>query len=309
MPQDRLTERIEAIRSFNRFFTRKIGVLREGLLHSPHPLTEARIIFELAQHTDLTARTLERELGLDAGYLSRTLGKLETQGLVERHRDETDGRQRRLRLTPAGLEVFKLLDQRAREEVADLLEGMPEADQRQLLQAMRTIQSTLGEPFKFSQPFVLRPHEPGDIGWVVQRHAALYTQEYGWDSSFEALVAKIGAEFLERFEPKRERCWIAEMGGERVGSVFCVQRDERTAKLRLLLVEPQARGLGLGKALVQECIRFAKRCGYTRLILWTNSILLEARGIYVKLGFQLEHAEPHHSFGHDLIGETWTLEL
>ncbi|HEV2579394.1 MAG TPA: helix-turn-helix domain-containing GNAT family N-acetyltransferase [Ktedonobacteraceae bacterium] len=302
-------ERISAVRQFNRFFTRQIGVLREGLLHSPYSLTDARILFELGQGSRVTASRLGRELGLDAGYLSRILARLEQQGLLEKVRSENDGRQLLLSLTAAGREAFALLDRRSREEVAEMLDDLGEEDQQRLLKAMQTIESLLTNGFKFSQPFVLRPHEPGDMGWVTHRHGVLYAQEYGWDEHFEALVAQIVADFINNYNPARERCWIAEMDGEIIGSVFVVQSSETVAKLRLLLVEPKARGLGLGTRLVEECIRFARRHGYQKLMLWTNSILLEARHIYKKTGFQLIAEEAHHSFGHDLVGETWELVL
>lgn len=302
-------DRIGAVRHFNRFFTRQIGVLREGLLHSPYSLTEARILFELAHRDHLTASDLCRELGLDAGYLSRILANLEQQGLIEKVRSENDGRQRLLHLTSEGENAFALLDQRSRDEVSEMLNDLSEEDQQRLLKAMQTIESILDKGFKFAESFVLRPHEPGDMGWVTHRHGVLYAQEYGWDERFEALVAQIVADFINNYNRARERCWIAEMDGEIVGSVFVVQSSETVAKLRLLLVEPRARGLGLGTRLVQECIRFARRSGYQKLMLWTNSVLIEARHIYQKTGFTLVAQEAHHSFGHDLIGETWELVL
>jgi DNA-binding MarR family transcriptional regulator/GNAT superfamily N-acetyltransferase len=304
-----LEERIADVRRFNRFFTRQIGALREGLLHSPYNLTESRILYEVANRDNLTAADLCRELGLDAGYLSRILARLESQGVLEKVPSPNDGRQRLLRLTPAGQEAFTLLDQRSREEVGEMLAEHTEEEQVRLLKAMHTIESILDKSLKFSEPFFLRPHEPGDMGWVTHRHGVLYAQEYGWDSTFEALVAQIVADFINNFDPTRERCWIAEMNGEIVGSVFLVRQDETTAKLRLLLVEPKARGLGLGSRLVEECIRFARRVGYQKITLWTHSILVEARHIYQKKGFQLVAEEPHHSFGHDLISETWELAL
>lgn len=309
MPDDRLDGRVRAVRQFNRKFTRQIGVLREGLLHTPYPLTEARIIFELAQRDDLTATDLCRELGLDAGYLSRILARLEQQGLLEKVRSEADGRQRLLRLTAEGQHAFRVLDQRSRDEVADMLSELSERDQRRLLDAMETIEGVFDKGLKYAEPFVLRPHEPGDLGWVVHRHGALYAREYDWDAQFEALVARIVADFITTFDPDRDRCWIAEMEGEIVGSVFVVHESDTVAKLRLLLVEPKARGLGLGTRLVEECIRFARRRGYRTLMLWTNSVLVEARHLYEKAGFQLVAQEPHQSFGRDLIGETWELPL
>lgn len=304
-----LETRIQAVRHFNRFFTRHIGVLREGLLHSPYSLTEARVLYELAHHDDLTATALGRELGLDQGYLSRILARFDQLGLIDRVRDEADGRQRLLRLTSIGYEAFAPLNQRARDEVAELLAELGEAEQQRLLEAMETIENLFHDGLKYAEPIVLRPHEPGDMGWVIHRHGVLYAQEYGWDERFEALVAQICADFINHFQPERERCWIAEMNGEAVGSVFVVQASETDAKLRMLLVEPKARGMGLGKRLVQECIRFARRVGYQRMILWTNDVLIEARSIYEKAGFHCIEREPHHSFGHDMVGETWVLEL
>lgn len=309
MVTDLLEERIAAVRGFNRFFTRQIGVLREGLLHSPFALTEARILFELGHREHLTAAGLGRELGLDAGYLSRMLARLEQQGLLEKVRSENDGRQRLLSLTEQGREAAKLLDQRSRDEVAELLAGLSEEEQQRLLKAMQTIEGVFTTGLKFSEPFILRSHEPGDMGWVTHRHGVLYAQEYGWNERFEALVAQIVADFINNYNPERERCWIAEMNGEIVGSVFVVQSSSAVAKLRLLLVEPKARGLGLGSRLVEECIRFARRRGYQKMVLWTNSVLVEARHIYAKTGFQMTASEPYHDFGHDLVGETWELTL
>ena len=309
MLMDTLEERVNTVRHFNRFFTRQIGVLREGLLHSPYSLTESRILFELAHRDHVTASETGRELGLDAGYLSRILTRLEQQGLVEKVRSDSDGRQRLLRLTKEGQDAAHLLDSRSRDEVSEMLNDLSEDDQQRLLKAMQVIENTLTKGLKFSEPFYLRQHESGDMGWITYRHGVLYTQAYGWDQSFEALVARIVSDFINNYNPARERCWIAEMNGEIVGSVFVVQSSETVAKLRLLLVEPKARGLGLGTRLVEECIRFARRCGYQELILWTNSILVEARHIYQKTGFTLIEQEAHHSFGHDLVGETWKLTL
>lgn len=306
---DVFEERIRAMRQFNRMYTRQIGALREGLLHTPYSLTEARVIFELAQRDDLTASALCRELGLDAGYLSRVLARFEQKGLLDKVRSEADGRQRLLRLTAEGRATFDVLNQRSHDELADLLGELSEADQRRLLEAIQTIEGVFDKGLKYAEPFVLRPHEAGDMGWVVHRHGALYAREYGWNAQFEALVAQVVADFITQFDPDRDRCWIAEMDGEIVGSVFVVHKDEETAKLRLLLVEPTARGLGLGTRLVEECIRFAQRRGYRKLTLWTNSVLVDARRIYERAGFQLVAEDPHHSFGHDLIGETWDLPL
>ena len=309
MRGDDLETRVEAIRRFNRLFTRRIGVLREGLLHSSYSLTEARVLFELANREELSASELVRGLGLDPGYMSRTVGGLERQGLVEKVRSETDGRRRILSLTAEGEEAFEVLDSRSREEVSEMLGGLSEEEQRRLLEAMRTIEGIFEKGLKFSEPFVLRPHEPGDMGWVVYRHGVLYAGEYGWDERFEALVARIVAGFIDGYDPKKERCWIAEMGGDRVGCVFVVKASDTVAKLRLLLVEPEARGVGLGSRLVEECIRFARNRGYEKLTLWTNSVLDAARHIYEEHGFVLVEEEEHHSFGHDLVGQNWELAL
>ncbi|MGZ3667127.1 MAG: bifunctional helix-turn-helix transcriptional regulator/GNAT family N-acetyltransferase [Ktedonobacterales bacterium] len=309
MAVETLQERVESVRQFNRFFTRQIGVLREGLLHSPYSLTEARIIFELGHRNEVTATDLCRELGLDPGYLSRILARLEQQGLLEKVRSERDGRARLLSLTADGEKAFALLDQRSSDEVGEMLRDLSERDQQRLLKAMDTIEEILGNGLKYSEPFVVRPHESGDMGWVVHRHGVLYAQEYGWDEHFEALVAQIVADFINTFDPQRERCWIAEMDGEIVGSIFLVKASETVAKLRLLLVEPRVRGLGVGSRLIAECIRFARRRGYTKIVLWTNDVLVQARRLYEKAGFTLVAHEPHHSFGHDLVGETWELQL
>ncbi|MEA4846553.1 MAG: helix-turn-helix domain-containing GNAT family N-acetyltransferase [Clostridiaceae bacterium] len=310
MKKSILDNRIDEVRKFNRFITRKIGALREGLLYSSYSLTEARVLFELANGSDLTAARLSRELGLDAGYLSRILSRFEEQGITERVRSERDGRQFLIRLTPEGMESFSVINQRSRDEVAEILNELSEEDQKKLLKAIHEIENILDKKsFKFSEAFFLRNHQPGDMGWVVHRHGVLYSREYGWDESFEALVAQIAADFINNFRPERERGIIAEMNHEIVGSVFVVQSSETVAKLRLLLVEPKARGLGLGSRLVQECITFARHAGYQKLMLWTNSVLVEARHIYAKAGFKLVEQEEHHSFGKDLIGETWELNL
>lgn len=304
-----LQEHINTVRQFNRFFTRQIGVLREGLLHSPYSLTEARIIFELANRDNLTASDLGKELGLDAGYLSRMLNKFAQQNLIEKKPSDSDGRQRLINLTAEGREAFSLLDNRSNDEISEMLDELSESDRIRLIDAMQTIEGILGHGLKYAEPFYLRPHEAGDMGWVIQLHGALYKQEYNWGESFEALVAQICADFINNYDPQKERCWIAEMQGERVGSIFCVKKDDEVAKLRLLLVDPKARGWGLGTRLVEECIRFARRSGYQKLTLWTNDVLVEARHIYEKKGFELIEEEAHHSFGQDLIGQNWNLML
>ena len=310
--------RIDTIRRFNRFYTRRIGVLHEGLLDSSFTLTESRLLWELAHRDDLTAAELSRTLELDAGYLSRLLAAFKARGLIRSMKSTDDGRQQHLSLTAAGRRAFAPLDARSRSDVAALLAKLDETEQQHLLASMTGIERLLGAPSARSEsPCTLRPHRPGDIGWVVSRHGALYAAEYGWDMRFEALVARIAADFIERFDPAREACWIAERDGVPVGSVFLVQaRDDAsaapidgTAQLRMLLIEPSARGLGLGKRLVDECTRFARQAGYRKIMLWTNASLLAARGIYTKAGYALTHSEPHHSFGHDLVGETWELAL
>ena len=304
-----LQEHISAVRYFNRFFTRQIGVLRGGLLHSPYSLSEARIVFELANRSNLTASDLCNELGLDAGYLSRILNKLEQQNLIEKTRSDNDGRQRLISLTAEGQNAFALLDSRSNDEISEMLSELNESDRARLIEAMQTIEGILNHSFKYAEPFYLRHHEAGDMGWVIHQHGLLYTREYGWDEKFEALVAQICADFINNYDPQKERCWIAEMQGEQVGSIFCVKAGADVAKLRLLLVVPKARGLGLGTRLVKECIRFAKRSGYKKLTLWTNDVLVDARKIYEKSGFKLVEEEHHHSFGHDLVGQNWDLML
>ena len=279
------------------------------MLHTPYSLTEARILFEIAKHDDLTASVLSRELGLDPGYLSRILAGLQRQGLIEKTPSESDARRRLLALTPKGRDAFSLLDARSREEVAEMLGELCEEEQRRLLEAMRTIERILDKGFKYSEPFFLRTHEPGDMGWVVHRHGVLYAREYGWDERFEALVAGIVADFINNLNLAKERCWLAEMEGEMVGCVFVVKVSDEVAKLRLLLVEPKARGLGLGSRLVKECIRFARSRGYKTLTLWTNSVLDAARHIYEEQGFMLVEEVEHHSFGKDLVGQNWELAL
>ncbi|HXZ00331.1 MAG TPA: helix-turn-helix domain-containing GNAT family N-acetyltransferase [Stellaceae bacterium] len=308
MAQARPDARVDAVRGFNRFYTQKIGVLQEGLLASPFSLTEARLLYELAQRRETTASGLCRDLGLDAGYASRLLRRFEKQQLVARTRSAEDGRQSLLALTAAGGEAFAALNQRSRDAAAALLGALSETEQDQLVQAMHGIERLLGGSGE-AAPCRLRPHRPGDMGWVVSRHGAIYAEEFGWDESFEALVAKIVAKFIRHLDPARERCWIAERDGERVGSVFVVQQSPRVAKLRLLLVEYSARGTGLGARLVDEAVRFARGAGYRKLGLWTQSILLPARRIYEKAGFRLKREEPHHSFGQDLVGEFWELKL
>jgi DNA-binding MarR family transcriptional regulator/GNAT superfamily N-acetyltransferase len=299
---------VEAFRRFNRFHTRQIGVLHENLLQSPYSLTEARVLYELAHRAKPTAAELGKELGLDAGYLSRILRDFKKQALIDKTLSDSDGRERFLSLTARGKKIFAKLDQRSNAEISLSLSKLSSTEQKRLIDAMQTIEKLLGGHEQGSQPYVLRPHQPGDMGWVVHRHGVLYAQEYGWDEQFEALVASIVAAFIQHYEPKRERCWIAERDGEILGSVFLVKQSKAVAKLRLLLVEPSARGLGIGTRLVSECIRFARQAGYRKVTLWTNSVLSAARRIYEGAGFRLIRQEPHHSFGRDLVGEEWTLD-
>jgi DNA-binding MarR family transcriptional regulator/N-acetylglutamate synthase-like GNAT family acetyltransferase len=300
---------VAAVRRFNRFYTRHIGVLREGHLDSPFSLTEVRVLYEMAHRDGLTAAELARELGLDTGYLSRVLRGFEQRGLIERSRSATDARQSMLRLSEEGRAAFAGLDSRADAEIAALVDRVAQDDRRKLTDAMRTIERVLAPSTEGSRSFVIRTHQPGDIGWVVYRHGVLYAREYGWDERFEALVAQIVAEFVQSFDPRRERCWIAERDGERVGSVFLAKKTDTIAKLRLLLVEPKARGLGIGQRLVDECIRFARQAKYERITLWTNSVLHSARKIYEAAGFRLMSEEQHAMFGEPLTGQTWELEL
>jgi len=306
-------QRLQAVRSFNRFYTRQIGLLNEQLYRSPFSLTEVRVLYELAHREKPTATALSRHLGLDAGYLSRILSGFEKHGLVEKIPSTADGRQSLLKLTAHGREVFAPLDQRSNIEVSGMLSELSAVEQNRLIEAMHTIETLLeARPDHASADkalYLLRPHQPGDMGWVVHRHGVLYAQEYGYNEQFEALVAEIVADFIQHYDAKRERCWIAEKGGEIVGSVFLVKKSKTVAKLRLLLVEPTARGLGLGKRLVDECVRFARQVGYKKITLWTQSNLYAARHIYEGAGFNVVNKKPHQSFGHDLVAETWELKL
>ncbi len=310
MTKEQLQPRVRAVRRFNRFYTRQIGVLQEGLLRSPFSLTEARVIYELAQRDETTATELAGELGLDAGYLSRILRGFHERGLIAKRMFETDRRQTLLSLTAEGRRAFARLDAASRDQVASMLGALSEDRQDRLLEAMGAIETLLGEgPGPPARPPVLRGPRPGDMGWVVHRHGVLYAREYGWDERFEALVAEIVAAFVGDHDPARERCWIAEWKGEVVGSVFLVRRSDEVAKLRCLLVEPEARGLGIGTRLVEECVTFARQVGYRTMTLWTNSVLVNARRLYQKAGFRLVHSEPNRDFGRDLVAETWELEL
>jgi DNA-binding MarR family transcriptional regulator/GNAT superfamily N-acetyltransferase len=309
MTKNELVERVRAMRRFNRFYTGQIGVLQEKLLRSPFSLTEARVIYELAHQETATATSLSEELGLDAGQLSRLVASLKRRGLVSKKPSPNDGRQSLLSLTDKGQKTFATLNARSQVEIETMLNKLAVSDQKHLLESMETIERLLGAPPQHKVPYILRPPQPGDMGWVVSRHGSLYAKEYGWNEEFEGLVAEIVARFIKDYHPRKERCWLAEMDGEPVGSAFLVKKTETIAKLRLLIVDPKARGLGIGRRLVSECIRFARQAGYKKITLWTNSVLLAARKIYDEAGFKLTEQEAHHSYGHHLIGETWELEL
>jgi DNA-binding MarR family transcriptional regulator/GNAT superfamily N-acetyltransferase len=299
---------IAAVRAFNRFYTRLIGVLGEGIADTRYSLTEARVLFELARGDLTEVAELRERLRLDAGYLSRIVARFEDEGLVRRERSPQDGRRVVLRLTDEGREAFADVDGRATVEIDSLLAGLDAVGRRRLLAAMRTIEGlfTAADPVV---AYVLRPPEPGDLGWIVERHGTLYAAEYGWNAEFEAFVADTVAAYARHHDPAREAVWIAEVDGERVGCVGCVRDDDETARLRWLLVEPTARGGGIGARLVDECLRFARRSGYRRITLWTYDVLVDARRIYERAGFTLVDEEPHRSFGHDLVGQNWRLAL
>lgn len=309
MASTQIAQHVEAVRRFSRFYTKQIGLLQEKILRSPFSLAEARVIYELAQHEETTATELSSELALDPGYLSRILRGFNKRGLIDKGRSEADGRKKFLRLSENGQAAFAGINARSRREIEANLKNLSPADQARLVQAMQTIEALLGARPEHRVPYILRTHQPGDMGWVVHRHGILYAEEYAWDEQFEALVAEIVVSFIRNYDPKRERCWIAEKDGDNVGSVFVVKQSDSTAKLRLLLVEPNARGLGIGSRLVNECIKFAQQVGYTKMTLWTNNILSAARHIYEKAGFRLVNEQPHKSFGQDLVAETWDLKL
>jgi DNA-binding MarR family transcriptional regulator/GNAT superfamily N-acetyltransferase len=300
---------IAAVRAFNRFYTRKLGVLDQHLMQSPFSLSEARVLYELANRQELAAKEIGTELGLDAGYLSRIVQKFDEDGLITRKPLASDRRQFQLSLTDKGRQAFAKLDRSSHDEVGAMLAALAPGDRSRLTGAMATIERLLGEQATPIPRATLREPRPGDMGFVVQSHGALYASEYGFDAAFEALVADIAAKFLTSFDASRERCWIAELDGVPVGSVFLVRHNDEIAKLRLLLVDPAGRGQGLGKRLVDECISFAKASGYRRITLWTQSILVAARKIYQDAGFELVKSEPHRSFGQNLVGETWEREL
>ncbi|MFY1692022.1 bifunctional helix-turn-helix transcriptional regulator/GNAT family N-acetyltransferase [Plantactinospora sp. WMMB782] len=303
-----LASQVGAVRDFNRFYTRIVGALDEGLVRTRFSLTDARVIYELAQRPATEVPQLRRELALDPGYLSRILSRFAADGLVERSQSPTDARRQVVTLTEPGRAAYALLNERTETEIGSLLARLSDTDRDRLVSAMCTVREVLGEAVP-PRAYLLRPIRPGDLGWVVHRHGARYAEEYGWDVSFEALVARIVAEYAEGRDPRREDAWIAELDGRPVGCVFCVRRDDEVAQLRLLLVEPEARGLGIGSRLVEECLRFARRAGYREIMLWTNDVLADARRIYEKAGFELREQAPHHSFGRDLVEQTWWRKL
>ncbi len=303
------TAGVAAMRRFNRFYTRQIGVLRQKLLDSPYSLAEARVLYELAHREQPTATELSQALRLDPGYLSRMLRGFEQDGLLRRQAAPEDARRSLLALTASGRRAVAELESRSDAEAADLLGALDPAQRPRLLQAMDAIEQLLEPAAAAPLPWLLRSHRPGDMGWIVHRHGLLYAREYGWDETFEALVAEIAAGFVRHYDPAREHCWLAEREGEILGSVFLVKESKTVARLRLLLVEPAARGLGIGRRLVEECIRFARQAGYRKLTLWTNDVLVSARRIYEAAGFRLVAEEKHRSFGQDLVGQTWELKL
>ncbi|HZQ69833.1 MAG TPA: helix-turn-helix domain-containing GNAT family N-acetyltransferase [Terriglobales bacterium] len=305
-----MTSAVAAFRTFNRFYTRKIGVLQEGHLESPFSLTEVRVLYELAHRQQPTAATICKDLELDPGYLSRMLGGFQKRGLVRKARSASDARQSLLELTPQGRRQFETLDRRANLRIASLLKPLHPIEQAQLVEHLRKVESLLGAKPPSGSHYTLRAHRPGDMGWVVNRHGVLYWNEYHYDERFEALVAEIVAHFVQHFNPKVERCWIAEMDGEPIGTVFLVRKSQTVAKLRLLLVEPAARGMGIGKRLVEECVRFAREAGYKKITLWTQSELTSARNLYKAAGFELAGKHKHDSWSRtNLVAEVWELKL
>ncbi|HLJ75583.1 MAG TPA: helix-turn-helix domain-containing GNAT family N-acetyltransferase [Thermoanaerobaculia bacterium] len=306
---DSLESSVAAVREFNRFYTTKIGVLDEGFLHTPFSLAQGRVLYELAHQENPSATDIAAALGLDSGYLSRILSSFARQRLIAKTTSSADRRKSILHLTDKGQQAFATLNSESRRQIGAMLSALSEGDQARLVESMRTIETLLDAKPQSGSSIVLRPPEPGDMGWVVQRQGILYAQEYGWDERFEALCARIVADFVDHLDPKRERCWIAERDGENVGSVFVVKKSKTVAKLRLLFVEASARGLGIGNRLVEECVRFARNAGYRKMMLWTNDVLHAARRIYIRNGFKLIREEKHHSFGRDLVGQYWELKL
>ena len=304
-----MSELIERVRSFNRQWTEVIGLLDQGLLDTEHTLAEARVIFELARQGAWERLDLRERLTMDASFLTRVLSRLEKKRLVEATQSDSDGRRLTIRLTKAGRSAFEVLNSRSDQQVKELLAPLTRGQRKTIASAMTVVSHSMRPRAEAKREVSIRGLETGDMGWVIQRHAEVYADEFGWDITFEGLVAKIVADFHANFRPGRESCWVAEVDGARAGCVFCCEREASTAQLRILLVEPWARGLGLGARLVDECIAFARNAGYERMMLWTNDVLVAARRIYQAAGFVLTEEEPHHSFGHDLIGQNWELEL
>jgi DNA-binding MarR family transcriptional regulator/GNAT superfamily N-acetyltransferase len=299
---------VAAVRGFNRFYTNVIGLLRGKYLDTPYSLTEARLLFELAQRDTSEVTDLRRMVDIDPGYLSRILARFESDGVISRQRSTADGRRQVIRLTSSGRDVVAGLDARSAEQTRGMLAGLRDDERRRLLGAMRVITETLTESPR-PRGYLLRAPRAGDMGWVVQRNAAVYAEEFGWDDSYEALVARIVADYADHRDPAAEAAWIAEVDGLPAGCVFCVREDASTARLRLLLVEPWARGLGIGARLVEEVLRFARRAGYSRITLWTNDVLVDAGRIYQRAGFTLDDESEHRSFGKDLTGQNWSRAL
>jgi DNA-binding MarR family transcriptional regulator/ribosomal protein S18 acetylase RimI-like enzyme len=303
------TQRVAAVRRFNRFYTQNLGVLRPGWLDSAFSLTEARVLYEIKQRDGVTASNIARDLGLDAGYLSRILRGFHRYGLIRKNVSPDDGRQSLLSMTALGRKAFDPLERRTERQVGALLGRLTASEQNHLISAMRAIETIIVSKPKVESEIVLRRPRPGDFGWVIARHAELYAQEFGWADDFEGLCAQIVADFVSKYDAKYERCWIAKMDGQNVGSVFLVKDSEKVARLRLLLVDPVARGRGLGTRLTNECIRFARTRGYRSITLWTHKVLTVARHIYERAGFQLTSSEPRRSFGRNVISEHWDLTL
>jgi len=308
MPEPGVDPQVRVIRAFNRFYTRKIGVI-DGTASSPFSLAEARVLYELAHRDRATATGIRKELGLDAGYMSRILREFEHRKLVTRERSKADEREKFLSLTAKGRRAFAPLDERSNRDVAVMLKHLSPPARKELVNSTQVIRRLLGDKPEPKTPYLLRQHQPGDMGWIVYRQAMLYAEEYGWDETYEALAAEIVAQFIKNYDPKHERCWIAEKDGTKVGAVLVAKASQEVAKLRLLHVETEVRGLGIGKRLVEECVRFARNAGYQKITLWTQSILHAARHIYKQLGFRVVNEEEHHSFGKDLTAETWELKL
>lgn len=311
MQETEFLQRAETIRRFNRFYTRTIGILSEGILSSPHSLTEARVLYEIAQQEGTNATELRGQLSLDAGYLSRVLTRLHKDGLIGKEASKTDARQSLLYLTEKGRQVFARLNTDSQEDIRKMLSTISDEDQERIVSSMETIEALLAPQPDHRTFYMLRPHQSGDMGWVVYRHGVLYKRDYGWNEEFEGLVAGVVSNFIKDYNPKLERCWIAEKNGRNVGSVFLVRHQQREgmARLRLLFVEPEARGMGIGKRLVNECTRFAREAGYKGITLWTDSQLESARSIYEAEGYRLVSEEAHHRFGKNLVDQTWELTL